>query len=320
MEAPARHEPVMLAECLAYLAPRPGATLVDATLGLGGHAEALLERVGPVGRLVGLDRDPEALRRAVARLRAACAGWGWPACPVETAHTDFRHLDAALERLGIGGADGFLFDLGVSSMQLDLADRGFSFRASGPLDMRMDPGSVASAADLVNTLPEVELARVLWEYGEERYSRRIARRIVERRHAAPLATTAELADAVWGAYPPKERHGRIHPATRTFQALRIAVNDELAALEPALRAAAERLSPDGRLVVLSYHSLEDRIVKRTLEFLSGRCRCAPELPLCACGARERVRILTRKPQEPTEEEVARNPRARSARLRAAARV
>jgi 16S rRNA (cytosine1402-N4)-methyltransferase len=320
VEPTVHHEPVMLAECLEHLALSPGATVVDATLGLGGHARALLEQVGPAGRVVGLDRDPEALRRAAARLGDACAAWGWGACPVLTAHTDFRHLSTALDGLGIASAGGFLFDLGVSSMQLDLPERGFSFRASGPLDMRMDPDAETSAAELVNTLPEVELARILWEWGEERYSRRIARRIVGRREAAPLETTQELVDAVWGAYPPNERHGRLHPATRTFQALRIAVNDELAALEPALQAAAARLTPGGRIVVLAYHSLEDRIVKRAFEYLAGRCRCPPGFPICGCGARETVRLLTRKPQVPGEAEVARNPRARSARLRAVERL
>jgi len=294
--------------------------VVDCTLGLGGHSEELLRRVGPEGRLVGLDRDTEALRRAEERLRTACAAWGWEACPLLLTHSDFRHLETVLQGLGVGEVSGFLFDLGVSSMQLDLAERGFSFRASGPLDMRMDPGDGPSAADLVNTLPEEELARVIWERGEERYSRRIARRIVERRKTAPLRTTSELADAVWGAYPPQERRGRLHPATRTFQALRIAVNDELGALEPALLAAAERLEHGGRIVVLSYHSLEDRIVKRTFEYLAGRCRCPAEIPVCSCGAVERGRILTRKPVEPGSEEVARNPRARSARLRAFERI
>lgn len=306
----------MLPECLAWLAPGSGDTAVDATLGLGGHAVAILERIGPGGCLVGLDRDPEALRRAEVRLQDACAGWGWPGCPVRTARTDFRHLGETLDGLGVTSVRGCLFDLGVSSMQLDQPERGFSFRTAGPLDMRMDPSAGATAADLVNQTSEVELARLLWEYGEERYSRRIARRIVERRRSAPLATTQDLVDAVWGAYPPGERHGRIHPATRTFQALRIAVNDELAAIEPALLAAADRIAPGGRIVVLAYHSLEDRIVKRTFEFLAGRCRCPEEVPVCACGARERARILTRKPQQPSEGEVARNPRARSARLRA----
>jgi 16S rRNA (cytosine1402-N4)-methyltransferase len=308
-----RHTPVMLAECLEYLALRPGATCVDGTLGLGGHSLAILERIGPQGRLIGLDRDPEALRRAEARLREACERWGWSACPLTLVHSDFRFLRSALHQAGVERIDGLLLDLGVSSMQLDLPERGFSFRESGPLDLRMDPGVEETAADLVNHLPESELARILWELGEERYSRRIARRIVERR---PLRTTQDLVDAVWGAYPPGERHGRLHPATRTFQALRIAVNRELEAIEPALMSAVEHLAPGGRIVVLAYHSLEDRRVKRTFEYLSGRCRCPPEIPVCACGATERVRILTRKPVEPSSGEVERNPRARSARLRA----
>jgi 16S rRNA (cytosine1402-N4)-methyltransferase len=306
----------MLRECLEFLAPAPGATVVDATLGLGGHSLELLRGVGPEGTVIGLDRDPEALRRATERLQTACAEWGWPRCPLRTAHTDFRDFGAALDELGVGEIQGALFDLGVSSMQLDLPDRGFSFRASGPLDMRMNPDAGETAADLVNTLPEEELARILWEYGEERYSRRIARRILERR---PLTTTKELEDAVWGAYPPQERRGRLHPATRTFQALRIAVNDELAALEPAVTAAVERMTTGGRVVVMSYHSLEDRIIKRAFEFLSGRCRCPVEVPICQCGTRELVRVLTRKPVQPSEEEVETNPRARSARLRVAER-
>lgn len=314
METPAVHKPVMLAECLEYLTLPEGGTAVDATLGLGGHSLELLRRVGPHGRVIGLDRDPEALSRATARLRAAATEWGWEHCPFTPVHTDFRHLGEALDGLGLAGIHGFLFDLGVSSMQLDLPERGFSFRGEGPLDMRMNPDDAESAADLVNDLPETELANLLWEFGEERYSRRIARRIVERR---PLTTTQHLVDAIWGAYPEKERRGRIHPATRTFQALRIAVNDELGALEPAFRAAVERLTPGGRIVVMSYHSLEDRIVKRTFEHLSGRCQCPPEIPFCQCAAAEVVRLVTRKPVLPTEEETAANPRARSAKLRAA---
>jgi 16S rRNA (cytosine1402-N4)-methyltransferase len=294
------HVPVMPAECLEHLAPPPGGTVLDATLGLGGHAELLLRAVGAAGRLIAVDQDPEALRLAEGRLRAACREWGWDDCPVTFVRANFRE---------------FLFDLGVSSMQLDRPERGFSFRAEGPLDMRMDSEAPESAADLANTLPEAELARLLWEFGDERHSRRIARRIVERR---PLRTTLDLEQAVWSAYPAAERNGRIHPATRTFQALRIAVNGELAALEPALLGAADRLKPGGRLVVLAYHSLEDRIVKRTFEFLAGRCRCPAEAPVCGCGAVPRARILTRKPLEPGEAEVAANPRARSARLRALA--
>ena len=320
MEVVPHHEPVMLAECVEYLQPRPGNTLVDGTLGLGGHAQELLRRVGPEGCVVGLDRDPEALRRADERLREACAQWGWARCPVRTAHADFRNLGETLREIDAGDVQGFLFDLGVSSMQLDLPERGFSFRGEGPLDMRMDPGGAVTAADLVNTLPEAELARLLWELGDERYSRRIARRVVEQRKATRLTTTSELADLVWRAYPAAGRKGRIHPATRTFQALRIAVNDELAALEPALMFAGEHLETGGRIVVLSYQSLEDRIVKRTFEFLSGRCRCPPEAPVCTCGTAPMCRVLTRKPVGPSDAEVAANPRARSARLRAVERL
>lgn len=316
----ARHLPVMLEECLAYLAPAPGKTLLDATLGLGGHAVELLRRVGPEGRLLGVDQDPEALRRAETRLRAACAEWGWAECPFATARSNFRFLFQALGELGVRQVDGVLLDLGVSSMQLDLPERGFSFRASGPLDMRMDPDAELSAADLVNTTAEEELANLLWKYGEERYSRRIARRVVERRRTAPLVTTQDLVDAVWGAYPPGERHGRLHPATRTFQALRIVVNDELGALENTLAGIYRYLAPGGRVVALSYHSLEDRIVKRAFEYLAGRCRCPPEFPMCNCGAQARVTLLTRKPVGPTEAEIAVNPRARSARLRAVERL
>jgi len=309
----------MPAECLEYLAPPVGGVVVDATLGLGGHAEALLRTVGPEGLLLATDRDPEALARAEARLRAACTAWGWAGLPAVLVRADFRDLGAVLTaHLPAGrSVDAALFDLGVSSMQLDLAERGFSFRRGGPLDMRMDPDGPTTAADLANSLPEAELARLLWEYGEERHSRRIARQIVARR---PLRTTADLEAAAWAAYPAGERHGRLHPATRAFQALRIAVNDELAAIEPALLAVADRLTPGGRLVVLSYHSLEDRIVKRAFEFLAGRCRCPAEVPLCTCGALPRVRILTRKPVEPGAAEVEANPRARSAKLRALARL
>ena len=315
-----RHDPVMLAECLDHLALRPGATVVDATLGLGGHSAAMLDRIGQAGHLIGLDRDPEAIRIASERLDARCRERGWDACPLRTVHTDYSRLGTALDELGLEAADAFLFDLGVSSMQLDLSERGFSFREEGPLDMRMDPSGDITAADLVNELPERDLADIIWRLGEDRHARRIARRIVEARKEAPLRTTRDLEQLVWGAYSAPDRRGRLHPATRTFQALRIEVNDELASIEPALLEAASRLAPGGRIVVLAYHSLEDRIVKRTFEFLAGRCRCAPEQPACNCGAREVVRILTRKPLSPTEEEIIRNPRARSARMRAVERL
>jgi 16S rRNA (cytosine1402-N4)-methyltransferase len=315
-----QHTPVMVYEVLHYLAPQPGARIVDATVGLGGHAVAILDRIGPSGNLIGIDRDPAALAIAGERLAARCREWRWPAPDLFTLHPgNFRDLSTLLRETGGPPVDGILLDLGVSSLQLDQAGRGFSFREEGPLDMRMDPGAPVTAASLVNELPDVDLARILWEFGEERFSRRIARRIVERRAGRPLATTRELAELVAGVYPPGARHGRIHPATRTFQALRIGVNDELASLETALRDVADPLAPGGRLVVLSYHSLEDRIVKRAFEFLSGRCRCPPELPACACEARAIFRIVTRKPITPSNGEIALNPRARSAKLRAAER-
>jgi 16S rRNA (cytosine1402-N4)-methyltransferase len=311
----------MLSETLAWLAPRAGGCVVDATVGLGGHGAAILERLGQSGRLIGIDRDPQALALAGERMAELCAARGWaPPWPWSLHRGSFAELPVVLDRLGVSVVDGALFDLGVSSLQLDEGERGFSFRAEGPLDMRMDPEGETTAAELMNSLPEGALADLLWRYGEERLSRRIARRVVERRARAPFRTTRELAELVAGCYPPEARHGRVHPATRSFQALRIAVNDELTALETALNALPQYLATGGRVVVLAYHSLEDRIVKRTFQFLSGRCRCPPELLACACGARPLLKLLTRKPLTPSPEEVASNPRARSARLRAGERM
>ena len=281
------HEPVLVAEVRGFLHPRPGKLIVDATVGTGGHAEDFLRHGAAV---VGIDRDPHALALARDRL----AGFGER---VRLVHGNFRDLPGLLSSLGLGRVDGVLFDLGASSLQLGSPERGFSFSSDGPLDMRMDPGSSTTASDLVNHLPEQELARILGEYGEERYARRIARAIVR---ARPLRTTLELASLVARAYPPG-RH-RIHPATRTFQALRIAVNDELGALEAGLAGAGEVLAPGGVLAAIAFHSLEDRIVKRFLrrEAVAGR-----------------LEVLTKRPVVPKEEEVARNPRSRSAKLRAA---
>jgi len=276
---------VLVAEVVRFLAPAPGVRIVDATVGTGGHAEALLARGA---RVIGIDRDPVALDRARERLRPY-------ADRLQLLHGNFRDLATLVSP--VPRVDGVLFDLGASSLQFDSPERGFSFLAAGPLDMRMDPTAPVTAADLVNRLPEAELARILWEYGEERYARRIARAIAEQR---PLHTTTELARVVARLYPPG--HHRIHPATRTFQALRIAVNDELGALETGLAGAVRLLPPGGALCVISFHSLEDRIVKHFLrrEALAGR-----------------VEVLTKKPLRPEEDEVGRNPRARSAKLRAA---
>ncbi|MGB9862163.1 MAG: 16S rRNA (cytosine(1402)-N(4))-methyltransferase RsmH [Candidatus Bipolaricaulaceae bacterium] len=281
------HEPVLLKEVLDLLAPRPGKVIVDATVGTGGHAEALLSLGATV---VGIDQDPESLGVAAERLR----DFGERFRPVRA---NFRRLREVLNELGLEKVDGILFDLGLSSWHLAHPERGFSFQEEGPLDMRMDPENPVTAADLVNSLPEREIAHILREYGEERYAARIAWEIVRNR---PIRTTKELASLVARCYPPG-RH-RIHPATRTFQALRIAVNDELSALREALPQAVEALRPGGVLCVIAFHSLEDRIVKRFLRE----------------GARSgRLRLLTKKPVRPKAEEVARNPRVRSARLRAA---
>jgi 16S rRNA (cytosine1402-N4)-methyltransferase len=310
----------MVAEVLRWLAPRAGGVYVDGTVGLGGHASAVLRAADGAATVIGLDQDPEALAIAARRLGAVAAELGRSES-VRLARANFRDLRAALAEMGVDspGCDGILLDLGVSSLQLDLPERGFSFRTDGPLDMRMDPAQPATAADLVNTLPERELADLIFRFGEERFSRRIARRIVEARSQQPFRTTRELAEVVRRAVP-RSAGARIDPATRTFQALRIAVNHELDLLEPALVAACDALAPGGRLVVLTYHSLEDRIVKRTFEWLAGRCRCDPSLPACRCGASPRLSILTRKPVTPTDEEMRSNPRARSAKLRAAERL
>jgi 16S rRNA (cytosine1402-N4)-methyltransferase len=305
------HVPVLADEVLTYLAPRPGALIVDATVGEGGHAEAILRRIAPAGRLIGLDRDGETLTRAEERLRRFGQN-------VTLAQANFADLDDALTVLGVGAVDGVLLDIGVSTRQLTDAERGFSFERVGPLDMRMDRGDPEgrTAADLANTLPERDLADLIYRYGEERASRRIARQIVARR---PLRTTRDLARAVEAAVG--AGRGRLHPATRTFQALRIATNREIESLEQALPQAIRRLRPGGRLCVIAFHSIEDRAVKQALARFARGCICPPDLPECRCGGQSRlVRILTKKPVTPSAAEIARNPRARSARLRAAERL
>ena len=305
-----RHEPVLLAESLHFIAPERGGVVVDCTLGLGGHAAALLEH-GRELQLVGVDRDPEALERAAERL----APWSDRVRFVESRFGDLR---AALAPLGLPPLAGVLADLGVSSLQLDLARRGFSFRRDGPLDMRMGRGG-QTAADVVNSYPEADLERILRTYGEEHDARRIARAIVSARTRQPIATTAELSRVVVAAKGgDRRREGRVDPATRTFQALRLEVNDELRELERMLDDAVELLGRDGRLVVISYHSLEDRVVKQRLRDLSRG-----EIDPITGGSLAETRaleLLTRKPVRPGEAEIAGNPRARSARLRAARRI
>ncbi len=300
------HTPVMLAECLEALSLGPDKTILDGTLGGGGHSASISEHLGPGGTLIGLDQDPDALDAAGKRLESA-------PCQVKLVRSNFENIEAALDELKITRVDGVLLDLGVSSYQLDTPGRGFAFRSQGPLDMRMNPETEESAAELLMRLSEKEIATILFEYGEENRSRRIAAEIVR---ARPLKTTEDLADAVRRAMPGGTRPGQVHPATKTFQAVRIAVNDELGVLERGLQASVNRLNPGGRLVVLSYHSLEDRIVKTTFNTLSGK-REGSDFPDTAPLPEPTLTVLTKKPLGPTDDEVRRNPRARSARLRVA---
>lgn len=308
-----RHEPVLLVETLNWLSPEPGQTLVDATLGLGGHAAAILERVGTEGRVLGIDRDPVALEQATRRLSSGPGRF-------EAIRGNHRDLVELLSARGIDRVDGIVFDLGVSSMQLDTAERGFSFRFDGPLDMRMDPDSPTTAADLIAELSEEQLRRILWSYGEERRARAIARAVVRERQDNALERTGQLVRLVERVAGPAARRQRIHPATRTFQALRIAVNEEIDELGRTLEDAVSLLPSGGRLAVISFHSLEDRAVKRTLRSLASRCTCPSGLPLCGCGREDLVRLPGRKAVRPTEAETQRNPRARSARLRLAEKL
>jgi 16S rRNA (cytosine1402-N4)-methyltransferase len=304
------HQSVLLSEIVEYLRPsREDGTLVDATVGLGGHAESLLARY-PSVRLLGIDRDPAALDASRARLERF-------GDRVTLAQGRHETLIDILKKQNIDSVSGLLADLGVSSMQLDDASRGFSFRYDAPLDMRMGPES-KTAADLVNTLGEQELATILREYGEEPMARRIARAIVDGRAEAPIETTARLAEIVRGVK--KSKPHQIDPSTLTFQALRIAANEELVGLDRFIDDAVSVLEPGARIAVISFHSLEDRIVKRAMRRLEGECTCPPNLPVCACGAKEVVEILTSRPVTASEEEVQRNPRSRSAKLRVAEKL
>lgn len=305
-----KHDPVLLQEVIELATPaRSDGILVDATVGLGGHSKALLER-WPDARLIGIDRDPRALAIARERLRAHSAR-------VRLFESKHESLIEILDGEAVERIDLLLADLGVSSLQLDEASRGFSFRAEGPLDMRMGEGGL-TAADLVNELDEKALARLLREWGEEPMAGPIARAIVRARGEAPIETTARLAEIIRTVKKP--RRDRIDPATLTFQALRIAANEELVGLAEFLESGVERLLPGGRIAVISFHSLEDRIVKRTLRKLAGECVCPPGMPVCGCGAVATVKVITRRPVEAGEKEVGRNPRSRSAKLRVAERV
>ena len=305
-----KHQPVLLNEVLEHLAPaRPDGTIVDATVGLGGHSEALLERHSEV-RLVGIDRDPAALERSQERL----SRFGDRVTLIRGRHESLIDI---LKQAGVDKVSGLLADLGVSSMQLDDAERGFSFRFDAPLDMRM--GSEGkSAADLVGELDEFELSRILRDYGEEPMARRIARAIVHARVTGPIDTTAKLADVIRSVK--KQRYGDIDPSTLTFQALRIATNEELVGLEQFVDDAVSILEPGARVAIISFHSLEDRIVKKAFRRLEGECTCPPGMPVCGCGAKAVIRQITGRPLTASEEEEKRNPRSRSAKLRVAERL
>lgn len=304
-----RHIPVLPEEVLRFLAPKPGGIYLDGTVGGAGHSALILESSAPDGILVGLDRDPEAL--AAARMKLSPYGER-----VRLFHRNYDGLAEVIAGLGFPGIDGFLLDLGVSSHQLDSGERGFSFQQDAPLDMRMDAGRGESAADLVNGLSEAELARIIGEYGEERWAKRVAAFITRARQEVPIETTARLVDIIKGAIPRGAWEERLHPATRTFQALRIAVNDELGSLERGMAAGLRLLNKGGRGVIISFHSLEDRLVKNGFRSAAKGCTCPKNLPRCVCNAVPQVKILTGKPITAGDTEVRVNPRARSAKLRA----
>ena len=309
------HLPVLADEVIEMLAPAPGSLHIDATLGGGGHTERILEAAKPDGRLLGLDADPAAIARVQARLGPVYSD------RLVLRQANFRELADVAPAAGFGAVDGALFDLGLSSFQLADRERGFGFRTGGPLDMRFDTSRGVPASELLASLDTAELTALFRHYGEEPKAPRIARAIVDARRVAPIATAEELAALVERVLPPNPRQPRrTHPATRVFQALRIAVNEELDALQAGLAAALDLLRPGGRLVVLSYHSLEDRIVKRFFQAERRGCICPPELPVCVCGRNPRLRLVTSPSLTPTDAEIARNPRARSARLRAAERL
>ena len=306
------HKPVLLDACIQALNIRPDGIYVDGTLGRAGHSMEIARRL-TTGRLICIDRDQAAIDAAQVRL----APW---LDRVTLVRSNFSELGEILSGAGVSGADGMLFDLGVSSPQLDDASRGFSYMQDAPLDMRMDTSAPLSAYEVVNTWSQEELRRILYEYGEERYAPAIAKAIVRARETAPVNTTLELVEIIRGAMPPAALREKQHPAKRSFQAIRIAVNGELEALPPMLEAAVDGLNPGGRLAVITFHSLEDRIVKRALAEQAKGCTCPPEFPVCVCGKKPKLKLVTRKPTVAGEEELEENPRARSAKLRVAERT
>ena len=306
------HKPVLLDECLDALAIRPDGIYLDGTLGRAGHSLEIARRL-TTGRLIGVDRDETALAAAEERLAEFRDR-------VSLVHSNFSCIHEILDGLGLDKIDGMLFDLGVSSPQLDDAQRGFSYMHDAPLDMRMDRTAMLTARDVVNTWSYEELRRILFEYGEERYAPVIAKHIVREREIAPIETTGQLTDIIKKAMPPAALREKQHPAKRSFQAIRIAVNGELDELVPMMEAAADRLNPGGRLAVISFHSLEDRIIKKTMQSLATGCTCPPEFPVCVCGKQPKMKLITRKPVVSTDAELEYNHRARSAKLRVAEKV
>ena len=306
------HKPVLLEECLEGLHIRPDGIYLDGTLGGAGHSLEIVKRLRS-GRLIGVDRDQTALNAAGKRLAEYLPR-------VTLVHSNFAELDRILDGLGIDAVDGMLFDLGVSSPQLDDALRGFSYMADAPLDMRMDRDEPLTAGEVVNLWPQEELRRILYEYGEERYAPQIAAAIVRCREKKPIATTLELVDVIRGAMPPQALREKQHPAKRSFQAIRIAVNDELGSVSRMMKTAIRRLKPQGRLAVITFHSLEDRIVKNEMQQAARGCTCPPEFPVCVCGKKPQIRLVTRKPVVSGPEELEENPRARSAKLRVAEKI
>ena len=308
-----QHKSVLLQECIDALNIRPDGIYLDGTLGGAGHSSQIACRLTEGGRLIGVDRDRTALATAKERLAPY-------ADRVTLVHSNFAEIDAILDSLGIPAVDGMLFDLGVSSPQLDDASRGFSYMADAPLDMRMDKDDALTAGEVVNTWPQGELRRILYDYGEERYAPQIAAAICRAREKAPIETTLELVDIIRSAMPAQALREKQHPAKRSFQAIRIAVNDELGAVSRMMQAAVGRLNPGGRLAVITFHSLEDRIVKSEMQQAARGCTCPPEFPVCVCGKKPLVKLVTRKPIVSGPAELEENPRARSAKLRVAEKL
>lgn len=308
-----QHKSVLLQECIDALNIRPDGIYLDGTLGGAGHSSQIARRLTEGGRLIGVDRDRTALAAAKERLAPY-------ADRVTLVHSNFAEIDAILDSLGIPAVDGMLFDLGVSSPQLDDASRGFSYMADAPLDMRMDKDDALTAGEVVNTWPQSELRRILYDYGEERYAPQIAAAICRAREKAPIETTLELVEIIRSAMPAQALREKQHPAKRSFQAIRIAVNDELGAVSRMMQAAVGRLNPGGRLAVITFHSLEDRIVKSEMQQAARGCTCPPEFPVCVCGKKPLVKLVTRKPIVSGPAELEENPRARSAKLRVAEKL